>query len=429
MLNHARRIARLVPLAGILVLGTSTGSLPQDVTILARLAPPEAVPLGTAAMPPDTAEAPSPADSRVLVVRRGDTLARLLSGAGVAREEAEAALTALTALFPARALQPGHELTLHQAPDEDAALLALALEPEPGRVVTVTRGAEGWTAQEIQAEQRRHLVLAQGEVRGGLFDALRTAGLPPPLALGLIGALSHEVDFQRDLQPGDHFSVLFERFRDPEGEVVRHGEVLHAAFDLSGRHLSLWRHETEAGGAEWFDDTGQSLRRSFLRTPLDGARVTSGFGPREHPVLGFTRMHRGVDFAAPAGTPVFAAADGVVVSAGRAGGYGRMVRLRHANGTETRYAHLSAFARGLRAGGRVRQGEVIGRVGSSGLSTGPHLHYEVAERGRPVDPATLRAEAGTRLAGPELAAFTAARRQLQAQLARLEPRQEVAAAD
>jgi murein DD-endopeptidase MepM/ murein hydrolase activator NlpD len=229
------------------------------------------------------------------------------------------------------------------------------------------------------------------------------------------------VDFQRDIQPGDRFSVLFERFRDGDGDLLGHGRVLHAELVLSGRRIAFWRHELRDGTTDWFDAEGRSLRRAFLRTPLDGARISSGFGMRNHPVLGFTRMHRGRDFAAPSGTPVYAAANGTVISARHEGAYGRIVRLRHAGGVETRYAHLSGFARGIAPGRRVRQGDVIGAVDSTGLSTGPHLHYEVVIAGRAVDPARQTARS-VQLAGRDLAAFHAARRTLAQQAAGIGPR-------
>lgn len=375
-----------------------------------------------------SATTPRSESIRVLVARRGDTLTQLLAGAGVEPGEAKPVITALAPVFPPRSLQPGHEVTLRQDPSRDDALLALILEAQPGRTVTVTRTATGWQAIEEEATRNRHLVLARGEVTGNLFQDLGTAGLPTELARGLVRMLGHAVDFQRELQPGDAFTVLFERFRDAEGALLRDGEVLHAEFRLAGRRLSLWRQDTE-NGPEWFDESGRSLRRQFLRTPLDGARVTSGFGQRRHPVLGFTRMHQGVDFAAPTGTPVLAASDGVVERIGFAGGYGRLIVLRHPDGSETRYGHLSAFARGLTQGSRIGQGEVIGKVGSSGTATGPHLHYEIVEAGRPVDPGIARTTASIQLAGEHLRAFQQTRQAILTQIAHLEPQQEVAWAE
>lgn len=365
---------------------------------------------------------------RVLVVRRGDTLAGLLGSAGIDAAAAHAAVAALASLYRPSALRPGDEVAIRLSAGESPDLLEIEVEPQPGRTIRALRQPDGtWRAAETIAPRSRFLVRAEGAVDGGLFPAMTKAGIPPGLALSLIRILGHQVDFQRDLQPGDRFSVLFDRYRDSDGDILGHGQVLQATLTLSGRTLAVWRHKDRGGSADWYDSDGRTLRRSFLRTPLDGARVSSGFGLRSHPVLGFNRMHQGIDFAAPTGTPVYAAADGIVVAAKREGGYGLMVRLRHAGGTETRYAHLSRFGRGITSGRRVRQGDVIGAVGSTGMSTGPHLHYEVIAQGRPVNPAR-HVQPATRLAGAELNAYRTRQRVLERIAANLRTQEEVAMA-
>ena len=383
---------------------------------------------GISAAPALASPAADSTAERVLVVRAGDTLAGLLTGAGVDRAEVHAVIGALAERFPPRTLRPGHELAIRLDPARDDALVELEIEPAPGRTIRARLRDARWQVEEILAPQQRMLAMAAGAINGGLFPSATAAGLPPGLALSLIRILGHQVDFQRDIQPGDRFSVLFERFRDTDGDLLGHGRVLHAELILSGRRLAFWRHETSDGTTDWFDAEGRSLRRSFLRTPLDGARVSSGFGMRSHPVLGYTRMHRGTDFAAPTGTPVYAAANGTVISARHEGAYGRIVRLRHAGGAETRYAHLSRFARGIAPGRQVRQGDVIGAVGSTGRSTGPHLHYEVVIAGRAVDPARETARS-VQLRGRDLAAFQAARRALVQYATGIGPRTEIAMAD
>ncbi len=363
---------------------------------------------------------------QVVIVRRGDTLAGLLLAAGVDSPQAHAAVIAVTPLFPARALRPGQEVTLRTGPDQD--LLTFEIDAAPGRTIRVAFANNRWQAEEHRAPQQRMLALAAGSVDGGLFPAAVEAGLPPALAMALIGILGHQIDFQRDLQPGDRFAILFERLRDPEGELLGHGRLLHVELELSGKRHAYWRADLRNGTTDWVDSAGRSVRRSFLRTPLDGARVSSGYGMRNHPILGYTAMHRGTDFAAPTGTPVYAAADGVVVSARFDGGYGRLIRLRHANGTETRYAHLSAFARGLAPGSKVRQGQVIGRVGSTGMSTGPHLHFEILVAGKQVNPARHHSKPA-QLAGRDLVAFQKSRRDLTRLAADLTTRTEIALAD
>jgi murein DD-endopeptidase MepM/ murein hydrolase activator NlpD len=374
---------------------------------IAELPVSEPPPPSIAALPETPLAEEQPLQERILVVARGDTLAGLLDDAGIGAVEAHAAIDRLARHFRPTALRPGDEIAIRLSPGESPALLEIEIEPEPGRTVRVIRQEDGsWSDEQAIAPRSRFLVRAEGLVDGGLFAAMTRSGVPAGMAISLIRILGHEVDFQRDLQPGDRFAVLFDRFRDGDGDILGHGQVLKATLTLSGRTLEIWRHKNRQGETDWYDAQGRSLRRSFMRTPLDGARISSGFGPRSHPVLGFTRMHQGIDFAAPTGTPIYAAADGVIVSAKREGGYGLMVRIRHANSIETRYAHMSRFARNTVAGRRVRQGMVIGAVGSTGLSTGPHLHYEIAVRGRPVNP-SRHVQQTVRLAGADLTAFRA----------------------
>jgi len=378
------------------------------------------------AVPAGSASAAEP--ERVIVVRPGDTLAGLLTGAGIDQSQVHGVVTAITQLFPPKSLRPGQEVAIHLDPEQDDTLVALEVEPAPGRTIRARLQADRWQVDEVLAPKQRMLAMAAGSADGGLFPAATSAGLPAGLALSLVRILGHQIDFQRDIQPGDTFSILFERFRDNDGSQLGHGRVLHVELMLSGKRLAFWRHQTRDGGVDWFDAEGRSVRRSFLRTPLDSARVSSGFGLRKHPILGFTRMHQGTDFAAPRGTQVYAAADGTVISARNERGYGRIVRLRHAGRVETRYAHLSTFARGMAPGRKIKQGDLIGRVGSTGMATGPHLHYEVVVSGKPADPAKQMTQS-VRLSGSELTAFRTARQSLAYYSASLGPLTEVAMAE
>lgn len=352
---------------------------------------------------------------RIVTDESGDTLVGLLGDAGVDAAEAHAAIAALTPVFEPRRLAIGQEVGLRL--DANNALIGLEIAPRPGQTIALQRQDTGWAVQEVVTPRLRHLARVEAQVTGGVFSALTRAGLPAPLTHTLIRALSHEVDFQRDLQPGDHITVAFERLRGPDGDLLGHGHVQYAALSLSGRLLEVWRHARSDGDVAWYRGDGRPLRGGFMRTPVDGARLTSGFGMRRHPILGYSRRHAGLDFAAPTGTPIFAAADGTVASARYERGYGRTVRLRHPGGVETVYAHMSRFTRGLRAGARVRQGAVIGAVGSTGMSTGPHLHYEIRIGGVAKNPARVALPGGAPLRGRELAAFRQNREALNRNLA------------
>jgi len=395
------------PIPAALTEGFPLGDTPSPLAALPPLAPVEI----------EQAEV-EPAE-QTLTVAPGDTLSGLLTAAGVERADAFAAIAALTELFPANALRPGQEILLRMEAEGDSRLIGIEISPSAGRTIMVERQDDGWHAEEDRVPEVPHLARVEAVLNGGVFPALVSAGLPPRLAHAVVRAYSHRVDFQRDLRAGDRVAVAFERMRGPDGTLLRHGRVLYASLTLSGRTQEIWRHDGPEGQVAWYDAAGRPLAGGFLRTPLSGARMSSGYGMRRHPILGFNRMHRGVDFAAPTGTPVYAASDGVVESIRTERGFGNVIRVRHPNNVRTLYAHLSRFAPGMRAGVRVRQGQTIGRVGSTGMSTGPHLHYELHVNGQAVNPATSRLPTRPALAGAALREFQVARMDMQRQMARL----------
>jgi len=232
--------------------------------------------------------------------------------------------------------------------------------------------------------------IVRGRIEGSLFLSAVEAGASPEASRSALALFARRVDLTRDLEDGDRFSLLIEPGAEQAKPVVRFAEVT-TRWGL----VRLYALERPSGEPEVVDEAGRSLDRELLRTPVDASRISSVFGPRRHPILGYTRMHQGVDFAAPAGAPVYAAADGAIAMMGWAGGYGRELVLDHGGRLQSAYAHLSAFAPGIARGSHVRQGQVIGYVGMSGLATGPHLHYEVLREGRRVNP-----QAGGSLSGP-----------------------------
>jgi len=260
----------------------------------------------------------------------------------------------------------------------------------------------------------RLAVSAEGTIENNLSSAAKDAGLPMPVLLEMIRIFSFDVDFQRELQPGDSFEVLYEALFEEDGRLAKTESVLYASLTLSGRRLDMYGFTPKSGADGFFDPEGQSVRKTLMRTPVDGARLSSRFGMRRHPIQGYSRMHQGIDFAAPRGTPIYAAGDGVIESAGRNGGYGKYVRIRHNSTYKTAYAHMSRIAKRARRGKRVRQGQVIGFVGSTGRSTGSHLHYEVLRQGRQVNPLKIKLPSGEKLEGKRLKSFHARREQIDA---------------
>lgn len=351
---------------------------------------------------------------RKLTVGDGDTLMAMLTNAGASQRDAYAAITEMSKLFKPRYLMPGHEITLtlrpSPAPDSPASLVSMKLVESVERDVLVSEagdGTEGYVAEAIDHPLTLEVAAAESVIENSLFLAGESVGVPPGVLADLIQIYSFDVDFQRDIRTGDGFTVMYEQYLDENGTLVRSGNILRASMTLSGKEKILYRFETAKGTIDYFDPEGKSVRRTLMRTPINGARLSSSYGNRKHPILGYTKLHTGTDFAAPRGTPIYAAGNGTVNYAGRKGGYGNYVRIRH-NGTfQTAYAHMSGIARGVRKGKRVNQGQVIGYVGTTGRSTGNHLHYEVIRNGKFINSRRMRLPSGKALKGADLAAFTA----------------------
>jgi murein DD-endopeptidase MepM/ murein hydrolase activator NlpD len=372
-------------------------------------------------------------EARELRVGAGETLAGLLTRAGATPSETNAALTSIAGVYNPRRLRPGQQISLYfQRRGAEAQLTGVAFRSEPGASVTANRTtAGGFEAREVLMPLTFEISRIASHVDTSLYASALSLGATDREVAALADAFAYDVDFQRDVRPGDAFELVFERFYDDEGNTVRTGDLLFVS--LESRRGPRAFYSFLAPGdtrADWYDVEGKSARRFLMKTPINGARLSSGFGMRRHPILGYSRMHRGTDFAAPTGTPILAAGDGVIVRAGPFSSYGNYVRIRHANGYETAYAHMSRFARGMRAGAQVRQGQVIGYVGTTGRSTGPHLHYEVMRRGQQINPMSLSVANGRNLTGRALELFLIERaridtlRQVRASEA---PRQEAAA--
>ncbi len=354
--------------------------------------------------------APSDRLDMVLRVDKGDTLVKILTDVGIPAIEATGAVQAMSGVLNPRRLQIGQTMTVTVQPPTNgsgpAQLLQIALRPEAERDVTVKRGDNGnFSAGEIKYPLTTLRARYAVRIDESLFGNGIAAGVPIPILSDVIRAFSYDVDFQRDIQPGDTFEVVFERLYTSDGRVAREGHVLYAELVLRGKKLAFYRYKPDGGDEDYYGLDGQSIIKALLRTPIDGAKITSNFGMRGHPILGFTRMHSGVDFGAPPGTPIYAAGNGTVEFAGERGAYGNFVMIRHSATFETAYGHMTGFARGIGAGVRVRQGDVIGYVGMTGLATGPHLHYEVRKNGTPINPVEFSMPVGPKLAGKELQKF------------------------
>ena len=365
---------------------------------------------------------------------RREMLSDVLTRAGITGREYVNFMKAAHTLNPRR-MQPG--LIFHVRRLKGTALahrIGVRTEPEKRLWMMRLPGDSGWreVVEEIPwtSERLRTTAVIQTNLYDALDAAVPDSFLPMRQRVALAWAIADvydwEVDFTRDMRPGDRVEVLIERLTSQEGER-RLGRILAARVDVAGSPSYAFAFESEPGRDGFFDEKGRSLRRAFLRAPLRYRHVTSRFGGRYHPILRTWRSHQGTDYAAAWGTPVRATADGIVSMVGRSGGYGNMVEIRHANGIRTRYGHLSKFAKGLHVGLRVSQEQTVGYVGSTGLSTGPHLHYEFLVNGRPTNPQRKDAAAGVPVPSKMKAAFDNLRAQLLAQLEPAAPARPVAA--
>ncbi|GAB3548122.1 peptidoglycan DD-metalloendopeptidase family protein [Noviherbaspirillum agri] len=343
-------------------------------------------------------------------VRPGDTLATLLSRLGVQDDEAAKFIKSDRIAYSVLQLKAGRRI--YAQTNQDGQLQRLTTTVSEGgqglKNIEIVRSTNGFTASESSAQVERRIEMHTGEIRSSLFAATDAAQIPDNVAMQIVDMFATDIDFASDLRRGDRFNVVYETFWQ-NGEFVRAGRVLAGEFyNGSNKYQSVWFDEPgskQGGGYYTFD--GKSLKKAFLKSPLEFSRVSSGFSMRVHPISGRWKQHKGVDYAAPTGTPIRAAGDGVIDFIGRQGGYGNVVVIKHWNNYSTAYAHMNGFARGLKKGAKVGQGEVIGYVGSTGWSTGPHLHYEFRINNQPRDPMKIEIPNAQPLAGANLQRFRA----------------------
>ena len=356
-------------------------------------------------------------------IRAGDTLASLLARLGVADEAVARFIRSDATARPLMQLRPGRKVQAKLS--EDGSLQSLSTAYTEGRDpvvknLVISRDGEQFKVEESPAHLERRVEMRSAEIRSSLFAATDAAQIPDAIALQLVDMFSTSIDFASDLRKGDRFSVVYETLWQG-GDFVRTGRVLAAEFRNAGTtYQTVWFDEPGSRhGGGYFGFDGKSLKKAFLKSPLEFSRVSSGFSMRTHPISGKWKQHKGVDFAAPSGTPIRAAADGVIDFAGGQGGYGNVVVIKHWSNYSTAYAHMSRFAAGMRKGVRVSQGEVIGYVGSTGWSTGPHLHYEFRVNNQPRDPMRVEVPNAQPLAGAELQRFQAVASEMSHRLALL----------
>ena len=337
-------------------------------------------------------------DEVQLSLRAGEGIGALLRRGGYSSAKISAAVSAITGKASLRRLQIG---TKFQVTDKGFRFMA-----KPGRDIYVIQYPDdGWLALTALRPIESYVSFFQGAVDGSIYKSAMAAGVSEAAFTEYVRVMGFSVDFQREIRTGDRFELLYETDRDSiDGRRIG-GRLHYAGLVLSDRRLGFFRYDKADDIVGWYDEEGNSAARTLIRTPIAGARLSSSFGRRKHPVSGFNAMHKGVDFAAPSGTPIIAAGSGVIRESGWKGSFGRYIRIKHNATYDTAYAHMKSIAPQIRVGTYVRQGEVIGFVGSTGRSTGAHLHYEILVNNRQVNPMTVRLPNGKQIDSKHLQAF------------------------
>ncbi len=355
-------------------------------------------------------------------IKNGDTLLKILANIGSSEQDIFAILTAIKKIHNIQNLNVGTVINITyrsenkeeqiQADEKKVIISNITIPSAIDENIVVTRKNDGgYDARELKIKLLKYNSRYFGVIKNGLFVDGVEAGISPNAMMNMINIYGYDVDFQRDIHSGDKFEMLVESFYDEDGKKVRDGNVLFSSLTLQNRKIEIYMHKIN-DKVEYFDAKGNSVRKSLLRTPINGARVSSGFGMRRHPILGYSKMHKGVDFAAPIGTPILAAGNGTIVYMARKGGYGNYVQIIHNGDYSTAYGHASRFSKKFKIGSKVKQGDVVAYVGNTGRSTGPHLHFELIYRGIQVNPAKVKATSGIKLVGKELVRFESTKNEI-----------------
>jgi murein DD-endopeptidase MepM/ murein hydrolase activator NlpD len=399
--------------------GFETRVVPENVTLLPKTK--------------DQATGGNPSNERVHVVKKGDTVTSILRDQGATPEEAKSIASTLGPRGRDGGLKEGQKLRILMSPAgpgpgqrlqpyrvivaNESTVEAVAALSDLGKYVAVDVQSMNTVTETAAADDDDDDDDGTGvRLYQSIYETALRNKVPATVIEDMVRIYSYDVDFQRKVQPGDSFDVFFAG-EDEGATITEKTEVLFASLTVGGETKKYYRFQTpDDAVVDFYDETGKSAKKFLVRKPVNNAIMRSGFGGRRHPILGYVKMHTGVDWATPYGTPIFASGNGVVEKVGPEGGYGKYVRLKHNNGYETAYGHMSAFAKGLEPGKRVRQGQIIGFVGSTGMSTGPHVHYEILVNGRFVDPMRIKLPRGRSLDGPLMAAFEKERDRLDAQM-------------
>ncbi len=328
-------------------------------------------------------------------VEKGDTFEKIVKQLNLSPTEKELIVSKLSKFKFVNNLYRGQKISFKINNSKPIKVFEISIEKSKTKVFVFDRkdGLDKFKHKEISKNLNQIIVYKESNITNSLYSSAINKGIEPNIIIEFARIYGFQIDFQRDIWKNDSFQIIYETFLDSDNKVLDTGKILYANLILQGKENDLYIFKTK-DGYEHFDPAGRSIKKSLMKTPINGARLSSNFGVRKHPILGYNKMHRGTDFAAPEGTPIMASGDGKIVRARWCGGGGNCIKIKHNSTYSTVYAHLKNFSRGIKEGARVKQGQIIGYVGSTGMSTGPHLHYEVIINGKKVNSQKLKLPSG-----------------------------------
>ena len=336
-------------------------------------------------------------------VKEGDNYETIIDQIKISNNEKKLFLKTIKDNKELKILRPNQKINIKIDKKNEPTILEFIIEVSKKKEIHFSRDlqAKDFKSKILEKNLKKIVTYKESKITNSLYQSALNLKIKPNIIIEFARLYGFQVDFQRDIWKNDSFQIIYEEFLNEEGNVIETGNIIFANLNLQNEDLKLYRYEYEKNMIDYFDENGKSMKKTLMKTPINGARLSSSFGKRKHPILGFTKMHTGTDFAAPKGTPIMASGDGIVIRAQWCGGGGNCVKIKHNRVYQTVYAHMSKFGRGIKKGVRVKQGQIIGYVGSTGLSTGPHLHYEVIENGRKINSQKLKLPSGKILKGEQ----------------------------
>lgn len=370
----------------------------------------------TAISKPDTVGVTTPSEGNKIkylysTAKKGDNFVTVLNRLNVDKSEIYSAIKALSASIKKAKLRINNKVYVYydesKITNQNKKLVEkINIYVSDTKRYEIVKNEQGkFSAKEVNIELFSRLQVKSGKITSSLYQDAMDAGIPAAIIMEFIRFYSFDLDFQRDIRKGDKFQIFYETFYNNDGEFIKNGDIIFCKFINGNRTLANYKYTTSKGSTLYFNEKGSSVKKALLKTPISGARMSSKFGYRKHPILGYTKLHSGVDFAARRGTPIYAAGNGSIVQIGWYRGYGKYIKIRHNSRYSTAYGHMSRFYKGLKRNSKVKQGQIIGYVGSTGRSTGPHLHYEVHLNNKAINPRLLKPQSKVTLRGNELKKF------------------------